>query len=165
MAREHAAVTLGKSNAIIRRHQPACRATFVTTASPAFDDAAALQQYHAALAQGRFRIQQCRDCGMSCFPPAGACPHCSAHGLRWVDPTGKGHVHSVAVPLGLDPAVRDGPPLVMIELEEGPRLPGRVMDVEASELVQGLPVSAHVGLLGGALAVLFYNKEQGSREW
>jgi len=165
MAREHAAVTLGKSNAIIRRLPHAYRATLVTTASSSCNNAAALQQYQDALAQGRFRIQQCRDCGMFCFPPAQACPHCSADELRWVDPTGKGSVYSIALPLGQAMAAAGAPPLVLIELEEGPRLSGRVMDVEAHELVPGLPVSAHVGMLGGHPAVLFYNKEQGSREW
>lgn len=100
---------------------------------------------------------------MFSFPPAQHCPHCDADELRWVEPTGKGSVYSVA--LGLEPATAGEPPLVLIELEEGPRLHGRVMDVEAHELVPGLPVSAHVGLLAGQPAVLFYNKEQGSREW
>lgn len=44
-------------------------------------------------------------------------------------------------------------------------MPGRVMDVESHELVPGLSVSAHVGMLAGQHAVLFYNKEQGSPEW
>ena len=165
MAREHAAVTLGKSNAIILQHQSDPRATFVTISTASGNDAAALQQYLDALAQGHFRIQQCRDCGMFSFPPAQCCPHCDADELRWVDPTGRGSVHSLALPLGQDPAAAGAPPLVLIELEEGPRMPGRVMDVEAHELVPGLLVSAHVGMLGGQPAVLFYNKEQGSREW
>jgi hypothetical protein len=137
----------------------------LSTDSPSGDSAAVLQQYQDALAQGRFRIQQCRDCGMFCFPPAPRCAHCEADELRWVEPTGRGCVHSVALPLGLEPAAPGEPPLVLVELEEGPRLPGRVMDVEAHELVPGLPVSAHVGKLRGQPAVLFYNKEQGSREW
>lgn len=136
----------------------------MTRSAPPSDNAA-LQQYLEALAQGRFRIQQCRDCGMFSFPPVQRCPHCEADELRWVEPTGKGSVYSVALPLGLEAATAGEPPLVLIELEEGPRLSGRVMDVEARELVPGLPVSAHVGLLAGQPAVLFYNKEQGSREW
>lgn len=137
----------------------------MTTPNPSSDNTSALQQYLDLLAQGRFRIQQCRDCGMFSFPPVQHCPHCDADELRWTEPTGKGTVYSVALPLGLEPAAADEPPLVLIQLEEGPRLPGRVMDVEPHELVPGLPVSAHVGLLAGQPAVLFYNKEQGSREW
>jgi uncharacterized protein len=165
MAREHAAVTLRKSNAIILGHQPAPRAILVTISTASSDNAAALQQYRDALAQGHFRIQQCRDCGVFTFPPVQCCPHCEADELRWVDPTGKGSVHSLALPLGQDPAAAGTPPLVLIQLEEGPRMPGRVMDVESPELVPGLSVSAHVGMLAGQHAVLFYNKEQGSPEW
>jgi hypothetical protein len=29
----------------------------------------------------------------------------------------------------------------------------------------GMKVSAHIGLLDGQHAVVFYNKEQGSKEW
>lgn len=133
-------------------------------AEPARRESQALQEYEQALAQGRFRIQQCRDCGMFCLPPAALCPHCAGDDLRWVEPSGRAVVHSIAVTLGAPPAAGT-PGLVLVELEEGPRMAGRVMDVEAAELVPGLPLSAHVGLLDGRPAVLFYSKEQGSSEW
>lgn len=102
---------------------------------------------------------------MFSFPPAHCCRHCNAAALRWVEPSGRGSVYSVALPLGLEAAQRDAPRLALIELEEGPRIAGRVMDVEPAELLPGLPVSAHIALIGGAMTLVFYNKEQGSREW
>jgi uncharacterized OB-fold protein len=128
-------------------------------------EAGALAAWEAALARGQFRIQQCRECGAFGLPPAASCRHCGAEALRWVEPSGRGVVHSTGLTLapGADRAAL--PALVVIELEEGPRLPGRVMDVDAAELKPGLPVSAHVGLLGGKPAVLFYSKEQGDHEW
>lgn len=121
--------------------------------------------WEADLAQGRFRIQQCRDCGHFGFPPAARCRHCGAGALRWVEPSGRGVVHSTGLALSAGSSAAVVPALGVIELEEGPRLPGRVMDVAGSELVPGLAVSAHVGLLDGRPAVLFYSKEQGSTEW
>lgn len=80
--------------------------------------------------------------------------------------SGRAVVHSTAVALQTGAAPVSGlPALVVLELEEGPHMAGRVMDVEPADLKPGLPVSAHVGLLAGQPAVLFYNKEQGSREW
>jgi uncharacterized OB-fold protein len=137
----------------------------VTADASVSPDAQALQEYRNLLAQGRFRIQQCRDCGMFCFPPAALCPHCAADELRWMEPSGKAVVHSVALSLGQQRTASTVPALVLVELDEGPRMPGRVMDVEAGAVVPGLPLSAHVGLLEGNAAVLFYNKEQGSAEW
>jgi uncharacterized OB-fold protein len=167
-AREDAAVTVGKSNAIILRHCCLQQCPAVNPANQTVSIDEAQRIFDEALARGEFRIQQCRDCGMFALPPAGLCPHCASTALRWTEPSGRGIVHSIALPVGLG-ANRDEsavqPPLVLVELEEGPRLAGRVIDVDARELRPGLPVSVHIGLIEGRRTLVFYNKEQGSREW
>jgi uncharacterized OB-fold protein len=55
--------------------------------------------------------------------------------------------------------------VALIQLEEGPRLLSRVMDVEPDKVTIGMAVSAHIAELDGQRAVVFYNKEQGSKEW
>jgi uncharacterized OB-fold protein len=55
--------------------------------------------------------------------------------------------------------------VALIELDEGPRMMSRVMDVDPDKVKIGMKVSAHIGLLDGQHAVVFYNKEQGSKEW
>jgi len=123
-----------------------------------------LQQYREALARGQFRIQQCRDCGKYVFEPRVACPHCGSGELRWTEPSGHGVVCSTSV---LVQGLRndDPHPLVLVELDEGPQMAGRVLDVDADKLEPGLPVSAHIALVNGEPTIVFYNKEQGSREW
>lgn len=123
-----------------------------------------LQVYRQALQQGKFLIQQCRDCGGHMHPPGALCSHCGEADLRWIEPTGRATVQAVTLvqrppEQGGDYAVAD------IALEEGPQLRSRVMDVAPEKVTAGMPVSAHVGLLDGELGVVFYNKEQGSREW
>jgi uncharacterized OB-fold protein len=92
------------------------------------------------------------------------CPHCGASELKWVEPTGRGVVYSTSV-------VRQKPEkggdynVALIELDEGPRMMSRVMDVDPDKVKIGMKVSAHIGLLDGQHAVVFYNKEQGSKEW
>jgi uncharacterized OB-fold protein len=41
----------------------------------------------------------------------------------------------------------------------------RVMDVDPDQVTIGMAVSAHVGLIDDKPAVVFYNKEQGDKEW
>lgn len=128
------------------------------------DQAEPMAVHLQALAEGRFVIQQCKDCGKHVFSPRLLCPHCGADDLKWVEPTGHGVVCSIpeAGQTADDPAQC---PQVLIELDEGPRLLGRVMDVEPAKLTIGMKVSAHIALVDGLRTLVFYNKEQGSREW
>ncbi len=84
--------------------------------------------------------------------------------MKWVEVSGRGVVYSTSV-------VRRKPDrggdynISLIDLEEGPRIMSRVMDVEPDEVTIGMAVSAHVGLIDDKPAVVFYNKEQGDKEW
>jgi uncharacterized OB-fold protein len=101
---------------------------------------------------------------MYVHPPRAQCNHCDAAELRWLEPTGRAIV--LAVRRVQRPLEAGGDyALASIALEEGPQLQARVMDVAPEKLTPGLSVSAHVGMLDGEPAVVFYNKEQGSREW
>ncbi len=132
--------------------------------SPAFSGPGPIQLYEDALSKGRFQIQQCIDCGKHVFYPRVACPYCGSTGLKWIEPSGRGLVYSTTV-------VRQKPEkggdynVALIDLDEGPRMMGRVMDVDPDKVKIGMVVSAHVGLIDGQPAVVFYNKEQGNREW
>jgi len=129
-----------------------------------FEGPGPVQMYQDAVTQGKFLIQQCKACGKHVFYPRVMCPHCGASELKWVEPTGHGVVYSTTV-------VRQRPDkggdynVALIELDEGPRMMSRVMDVDPDKVKIGMKVSAHIGLLDGQHAVVFYNKEQGSREW
>ena len=129
-----------------------------------FEGPGPVQRYLDALTQGLFLIQQFKGCGKHVFYPRVMCPHCGASELKWVEPTGRGVVYSTSV-------VRQKPEkggdynVALIELDEGPRMMSRVMDVDPDKVKIGMKVSAHIGLLDGQHAVVFYNKEQGSKEW
>jgi len=131
---------------------------------PDFTGPGPVQVYQHALTQGRFIIQQCKDCGKHIFYPRVLCNHCGSAELKWVEPTGRGIVYSTSV-------VRQKPEkggdynVALIALEEGPRMMSRVQDLDPDKVRIGMVVSAHIGLIDGQHAVVFYNKEQGSREW
>jgi len=130
----------------------------------AIENPGPMQVFEDGLARGEFRIQQCKDCGKHVFYPRQLCNHCGSSELKWVAVTGKGTVYSTSV-------VRRRPDrggdynIALIDLEEGPRMMSRVMDVEPAEVLIGMEVSAHVGMIDDKPAVVFYNKEQGDREW
>lgn len=136
----------------------------MTQSLPDYSGPGPVQVYQDALTQGRFIIQQCKDCGKHVFFPRLLCKFCGSAALKWVEPTGRAVVYSTSV-------VRQKPEkggdynVALIELEEGPRMMSRVIDVDPDKVTIGMAVSAHIGLIDGQHAVVFYNKEQGSREW
>ncbi|MPM39418.1 hypothetical protein SDC9_86051 [bioreactor metagenome] len=83
--------------------------------------------YQAELDAGRFCIQQCPQCGKHVFTPRELCPHCGASPLRWVRASGLGTVRALSV-VSRAPSddFRALAPytLVIVELDEGPRLMG-----------------------------------------
>ena len=136
----------------------------MTQTLPDFGGQGPVQMYQDALTQGKFLIQQCKDCGKHVFYPRVLCNHCGSAALKWVEPSGRGVVYSTTV-------VRQRPEkggdynVALIDLEEGPRVMSRVMDVDPDKVKIGMIVSAHIALLDDKPAVVFYNKEQGSKEW
>lgn len=130
--------------------------------SQAFTGPGPLRIYQEALAGGRFIIQQCRDCGGHVFYPRVLCKHCGSPELKWVEPTGRGTVYSTSVVRPREGAAYN---VALIELEEGPRLMSRVVDVAPEKVRIGMKVSAHVSVIDGEPAVIFSTKEQGASEW
>lgn len=111
------------------------------------------QEYLAFLAQGRFMIQRCRQSGEHFFYPRVAAPRSGSTDLEWVQPSGRGVVHATTV-------VRVKPPakpynVVLVELDEGPRLMSRVEGVPPEQVCIGIPVQARVDLGGATPALVF----------
>jgi uncharacterized OB-fold protein len=72
------------------------------------------------------------------------CPYChSRDSLEWVPSSGKGHVYSF-VAFETDrmayPAFKIPYAVVLVELEEGPRITANTTDIEANEVYIGMPV-------------------------
>ena len=123
-----------------------------------------LQIFEESLARGEFRIQQCKDCGQHVFYPRHLCHHCGSSNLKWVEASGRATVYSTAV-VRRRPEKGGNYNIALIDLEEGPRMMSRVVDVDPEEVSIGMVVSAHVGMIDDKPAVVFYNKEQGDKEW
>lgn len=97
------------------------------------------------------------------FYPRVLCNHCGSASLKWVEASGRGEVYSTTV-------VRQKPEkggdynISIIQLDEGPRMMSRVIDVTPEEVKIGTKVTAHVGQIDEQPAVLFSTGE-GVNEW
>ena len=101
--------------------------------------------YWAALANGRFVVQYCRDCGRWTWPARPICSGCHGENLDWEAPGGGGEVHSWVVthqPYAPDLAQLVPYVVVLVRLDEQDDLliPGRL--VSDVEVCQGLRVRA-----------------------
>ena len=106
------------------------------------------------LAEGSFEIQQCRECSRHVFYPRTTCPHCGANDLSWVRPSGKGTVYSSTV-------VRNRPEdggdrnICLIDLLEGPRMMGCVVEIDPRAVRIGMPVRCRVDGRGDSMILVW----------
>jgi uncharacterized protein len=94
-------------------------------------------------AAGELRIQRCPDCGTLRHPPGPMCPSCGGGKTDHVVASGRGEVfsfvvhHHPAVPGRAAPFV-----VALVELEEGVRMLGELVDVDPEQVRIGMPVRA-----------------------
>ena len=113
-----------------------------------------LAQHQAALAEGRFLIQQCKACTQHVYFPREICPHCGSDDLHWVSPSGKGTVYAVTT-VRRKPADGGDYNVSLIDLDEGPRLMSRVDNLAPEDVKIGQRVTARVQMQDGAGLVVF----------
>lgn len=88
-------------------------------------------------------VQRCGGCGALRFPARAICSRCLSREAAWVPTSGRGTVFSFAVMHQANhPGFAAEAPyaVVVIELEEGPRLLSNVVDCPVANVRIGLPV-------------------------
>ena len=109
--------------------------------------------WRSALAQGRFMLQKSVSDGAYIFPPRTMAPGTGADDLTWVEAAGSGSVYSVTV-------ISPKPPLepynvVLVDLDEGPRVMSRIDGIAAQDVTIGMRVRARIGEEAGTPILLF----------
>ncbi|HEX9646557.1 MAG TPA: OB-fold domain-containing protein [Alphaproteobacteria bacterium] len=117
--------------------------------------------YFAHLARGEFAIQHCDGCARWVFYPRIACPHCGGRALTFQRPSGRGVVYATSV---VRPRPEQGAPynVALIDLDEGPRMMGRIEGVAPEAVGIGLKVVAEVDT-GGATPVVVFRAAKAER--
>jgi uncharacterized protein len=90
--------------------------------------------FWSALAAGHLVLPTCGRCGSVFFHPRRFCPQCWSDDIGWVESTGTGTVFARSE---VHAAFQDIDPselpitVVLVDLDEGVRLPGRLRDADA----------------------------------
>jgi uncharacterized OB-fold protein len=114
-------------------------------------DADSIQFWEAA-DRGELRLCHCTACGTYLQPPLERCKRCGA-GTHFVPAAGTGTIYSfIVVHHPSVPAFADKVPYVLaiVELDEGIRLPGLLLDETGPGVAVAQPVQAEIIEIAGA---------------
>ncbi len=101
--------------------------------------------FFAAAKEGRLLTKRCPACERYLAPQRETCDRCMSEALEWAPASGSGTIYSfVFMYQLLHPAFKDEVPynVVVVELEEGPRLTSNMVGVADSEIRVGMAVEA-----------------------
>ena len=110
------------------------------------------KEYLAFLASGKFMIQRSPRSGRHVFYPRLSEP-VTGDSLEWVEACGRATVYSVTVLHPKPPEAAYN--LVLIDLEEGPRLMSRVDGIAADQVEIGMQVQAKIIEENGQALLVF----------
>lgn len=112
------------------------------------------KEYLQFLAQGRFMIQRSKSSGNYVFYPRVIQPGSGATDLEWVEACGKGTVHSLTI---VRKRTREESyNVVLVDLDEGPRMMSRVDGLPFEEIKIGMKVHARVVQENDGAMVVFF---------
>lgn len=103
----------------------------------------ALAPFFAAAREGRLVVQRCGGCGTLRFPPRELCSTCLAREATWEHVSGRGEVFSYNVMHQVyHPGFVSEVPyaVVIVRLEEGPKITSNLVDCPVGEITIGMPV-------------------------
>lgn len=124
---------------------------------PQIDGATAA--FWAALAQGRLLGSTCRSCGEIANYPRGFCPSCWSEDVDDVELSGRATLYSFSIvhinPL---PPFKDLVPYVaaLVDLEEGPRLATRLVEVDPSDIAIGMALTARFEVVDDEQGIVLF---------
>jgi len=95
----------------------------------------------------KLMIQRCRDCGRYIWYPRPSCNKCGSLNLEWVESKGFGTVYSFTVirrVVANSPDFQKDIPFAIaeVDMDEGVRIYGRLVDVKPEEVEVGMRVRA-----------------------
>ena len=112
-------------------------------AKPIPEPSPALAPYFAAARTGRLTVQRCTGCGALRFPPRELCSTCLGTEATWQEVSGRGEIFSYNVMHQVyHPGFAAEVPyaVVVVKLEEGPKLTSNLVDCPIDEIAIGMPV-------------------------
>lgn len=102
-----------------------------------------LRPFFEAARRRELVVQRCRGCGALRFPPREVCSTCLGRESEWVPVSGRGEVFSFNVMHQVyHPGFADAVPyaVVIVRLDEGPKMTSNLVGVAPHEIRIGMPV-------------------------
>lgn len=119
-------------------------------------------EYWQAAREGRLLVQECPQCGHRQWYPRALCTRCAAE-PAWLETAGRGTIHTFTVirQQGV-PAFRAELPyaVVMVDLEEGPRVFGAMPGVDVDVVEIGMPVEVYFLAAADDIGVAYWRPVQ-----
>jgi len=118
--------------------------------------------YARASDTGRLHFQRCSDCGAWRHPPRFRCAACGSGAWSWAPSTGRGRVFSWTVThRPLDPAFAGELPyaVLVVEMEEGVRVVGNLLDLAPADLALDLAVVAAIERVTPAIGLVHFRPD------
>ena len=105
-----------------------------------------IDSFYRFLGQGKLMGARCRSCGRLLVPPRPVCPECYGDDMEWVELKGEGIVESYTViHVAPERFAKEAPYVVaLVRLDEGVRLPGRLVGIEPEAVRVGMRVKVEV---------------------
>jgi len=116
-----------------------------------------VKDYRDALSEGYLLASRCRRCGAVQLPPRPICPKCGSGDLEAFKAPKRGRVAAYTV-IHVPPSRFKGEEpyaVAVVELLEGVRVSGRMLDVSEADLRVGLEVEADFIKLGEEILLCF----------
>jgi uncharacterized OB-fold protein len=115
------------------------------------------QDFWDGTAVGELRLQRCRACNRTYFPPQPFCPACSGDDVEIVQSSGRGSLASYVITHRAAPGFEAPYVIAVVELEEGPRLLTNIVGVEPDPdaLPLGLPLEVVFDVVGDIVLPMF----------
>ena len=88
------------------------------------------QHYWDGARDGELRLQTCRSCDNTYFPPRPFCPECGSRDVAVTKASGKARLLSYVINHLPSPGFESPFAIAIVELEEGPRLMSNILDCE-----------------------------------
>ena len=132
-------------------------APFVPRYTPSPDGLTA--EFYAHLAAGALKLQRCNACGTWRHPPRILCGRCGSADWQWSPTSGRGILFSWTITHQmLFPPFADDLPyaVVVVELEEGPRLVTALRGIDHAALRLDLPVELRIARVSDAIGLHYF---------
>ena len=120
------------------------------------------EPYWQSLRAHNAKLQKCTNCGRFRFPPSPSCYYCGTFGGNWEEISGKGTIYSWAIiNHPIDKRLASDVPftIVLVDLEEGPRIAGRLIGVDKEQIKAGIPVKVRYDDLDAELTLLNFEPQ------